>query len=482
MGFACGFATLIGCGSSAVQPPAQEAMIATAYPLEEVDAAVLPDAHWVEVGKVLPSTSGRFVDAWWDGAAYWLVDQRTGFIWQEDDVSPTGWSRRADLSQLTGPGGNEQGLLSAARAPDGRLYAWCTDRFNGDGVLVRLRTENSWEVLQRVEQPDRNHNGGCLRFGPDGMLYLSVGDGGGANDFFGLTRDPESWCGKMVRLDVRGTTGWQVPADNPIINGRRNEFFVLGLRNPWRMWFDAAYDAWWIADVGQNTQEEISLVRAGDDAGWPFFEGTRRHQPGANIGAVTPPVLSYGTLFGRSVIGGARVDDPTGRHGGLNGAYVWTDFVSGRVGAVLPADEAGAAWQWRWLNNDATVNDVQPVHVFRSSTGGLAMLTWQGTWRELALMPVSPLPTQRPPQDSTPQDTTPQDTKGGATPGSPDTRQAPDGVAVLLPAMRVHAAGARLSQNAHQNAYQSTVALSNRYLNEQERLRIVAHSPDARVR
>ena len=139
------------------------------------------------------------------------------------------------------------------------------------------------------------------------MLYLSVGDGGGANDQFDLTRNRDTAHGKILRLDVSPDVGWNIPADNPIIAGQRDAVWAIGLRNPWRMVYDQRLQRWWVADVGQNSKEEVSLLTAADDAGWPFFEGTQRRA--ATSLSTTAPTFCYGPEFGRSIIGGALVAD-----------------------------------------------------------------------------------------------------------------------------------------------------------------------------
>lgn len=267
------------------------------------------------------------------------------------------WERRLflDLRGHAHRGAGEQGLLSLAFHPGWpkirEVYVWYTAPDPRRGVLARLRARPddsrsvdpaSREVVLEVPQPWGNHNGGTALFGPDGKLYLSVGDGGGAGDPHGHGQNTATLLGSVLRLDVDGRDAGQpyaVPADNPLVGraGARPEIWAWGLRNPWRMSFDRATGELWAGDVGQDLWEEVDVIVRGGDYGWNLREG--RHAFGA-AGAAGPwiePVLEYGRDQGGSVTGGyvyrgARIP-------ALAAAYVWGDFVSGRVWAArLEAD------------------------------------------------------------------------------------------------------------------------------------------------
>jgi hypothetical protein len=179
-----------------------------------------------------------------------------------------------DIASRVATGG-EGGLLGLAFPPDfaatGRFYAYYLEAGSFDSILARFTLADpaasaadpqTEEVLLRVAQPASNHNGGTLAFSPlDGFLYLGLGDGGGADNQFGTAQDPASLLGKMLRLDVSGSGGYAIPADNPFVgpDGVADEIWDLGLRNPFRFGFDRETGELWIADVGQGQREEIDL-------------------------------------------------------------------------------------------------------------------------------------------------------------------------------------------------------------------------------
>lgn len=201
------------------------------------------------------------------------------------------------------------------------------------------------EVL-RLEQPFVNHDGGCLRFGPDGMLYIGWGDGGAAGDPLNEGQTGTSWLGSMLRIDVdvresdagEPTKPYGVPRDNPFL-GRKDvlpETFAIGVRNPWRYTF-APDGRLVVADVGQNTWEEIGFAMAGDNLGWKIMEGRACFSPSENCDqeGLRLPFHVYGREDGGSITGGEVVLAP----GPLQNLYVFGDYLSGRLWALkLPAD------------------------------------------------------------------------------------------------------------------------------------------------
>jgi len=255
--------------------------------------------------------------------------------------------------------GSEQGLLGLAFPRDhgetGRFYVHYSDE-DGDTVLARFRTlgsdpargdADSEEVLLRVEQPHGNHNGGQIAFGPDGMLYLGLGDGGSAGDPHGNGQDPSTLLGAILRLDVSVEEGYAVPGDNPFIgrDDARPEVWAYGLRNPWRFSFDPATGDLWIGDVGQSAIEEVDLLPAGTGAGanlgWDLYEGTQRFEGGDPRGPtkeLTFPVAEYSRTGGHCAVTGGHVirDD-----GDLDGTYLFGDYCSGQLWTVRPDGEGG---------------------------------------------------------------------------------------------------------------------------------------------
>jgi glucose/arabinose dehydrogenase len=260
-----------------------------------------------------------------------------------------GGKRRAtpflDLSRDITSGG-EQGLLSMAFAPDyaksGRFYVDFTDR-NGDTRVQQFRrsagnpdraSRASRRQVLFVKQPYDNHNGGLLLFGPDGHLYIGLGDGGSEGDPQGNGPNLKTLLAKILRIDPRPGGGYDSPASNPFV-GRsgRDEIYAYGLRNPWRFSFDRKTGDLYIGDVGGNRWEEIDYARkdtaAGRDYGWSCWEGRHRFSS-RNCPDPVDPVLEYSHSGGAcSVTGGVVVRDP--RLTGLAGRYVYGDYCTGKL-------------------------------------------------------------------------------------------------------------------------------------------------------
>ena len=255
---------------------------------------------------------------------------------------------------LTIPGsqlstGREQGLLSLAFHPDyqsnGRFFVNLVNA-NGD-VEVRSYTRSANPDVANatgttviiVPHPGQtNHNGGTVAFGPDGYLYVSIGDGGGGGDPGENAQNLNSLLGKILRLDVNSdgfpgdaTRNYVIPASNPFVGvAGADEIWAYGLRNPWRMSFDAATGDLYIADVGQSAREEIDFQPAGlggRNYGWDTREGTLQYE-GANSPEFVDPVFEYGRTLGQSVTGGYVYHGPAP---GLQGAYFFADYLSNRV-------------------------------------------------------------------------------------------------------------------------------------------------------
>jgi glucose/arabinose dehydrogenase len=257
----------------------------------------------------------------------------------------------ADLRSVVTAGG-EQGLLSVAFHPrfasNGKLYVYFTDKRGNEEVWELRARPGAAHVrpghrkLLEIPDPESNHNGGQLQFGPDGMLYLGDGDGGGGGDRHGAHgngQNPGVLLGKILRIDVDARTGgrpYGIPKGNPFAGkpGWRPEIWALGLRNPWRFSFDRANGDLWIGDVGQNEWEEIDhLARGvgGVNFGWNRYEG--RHDFATDTplagGALRRPVAEYSHSDGCSVTGGYVYRGP--RIPGLSGRYVYADYCSGKL-------------------------------------------------------------------------------------------------------------------------------------------------------
>jgi glucose/arabinose dehydrogenase len=252
-----------------------------------------------------------------------------------------------DLSDRVSDG-SEQGLLSVAFAPDyttsGLFYVDYTD-VDGDTRVVEYRGNPSGEAadphsareLLRVDQPFDNHNGGLVMFGPDGHLYVGLGDGGSGGDPQRNGQDLSTPLAKILRIDPRPSGGgpYGIPADNPFSHetGARPEIYSYGLRNPWRFSFDRETGDLWIGDVGQSAFEEIDGVSRGEGAGanfgWSAFEGEVRFNDDQTAPGHVPPVLTYGRELGCSVTGGYVVRDP--ELPTLYGRYLYGDFCEGEL-------------------------------------------------------------------------------------------------------------------------------------------------------
>lgn len=264
-----------------------------------------------------------------------------------------------DISDRVQSRGSEQGLLGLAFHPDfaanGRFFVHYSDR-NGDTVIARFEVgpnadaadPGSEQIILRQDQPAANHNGGEITFGPDGYLYIGLGDGGGANDTFGNAQRRDTLLGKLLRIDVDSGDPYAVPADNPFVNDPafRPEIFAYGLRNPWRFSFDRATGDLYIADVGQNRYEWVHYRPAGEQGGenfgWPILEGFHCLS-GATCdrAGLTEPVIDYDHSLGCAITGGYVY---RGRqYPAIDGVYFFGDYCSGRVWA-MSRDDAG---QWQ---------------------------------------------------------------------------------------------------------------------------------------
>ena len=242
--------------------------------------------------------------------------------------------------------GGEQGLLGMALAPDGeRLYLDYTNTA-GDTEVRSIAmaggrpagVADDMVLHLEIGQPFRNHNGGNLVFGPDGALWIGTGDGGSADDPDDLAQDPSTLLGKMLRVVPDPTGGVLAPAGNPDWGGGRPEIWAIGLRNPWRYSFDRLTGQLWVADVGQNQFEEVSVVDPTDSEpvnfGWDLLEGDQpfEGQPRPDL---TDPVVVYSHSEGCSITGGHVY---RGAAASLYGWYVFGDFCGGWIRAV-PADD-----------------------------------------------------------------------------------------------------------------------------------------------
>ncbi|HWL45492.1 MAG TPA: PQQ-dependent sugar dehydrogenase [Ilumatobacter sp.] len=295
-----------------------------------------------------------------DPAAY-VVEQAGRVV--SLDVATGDTTPVLDITDLTRSDG-EQGLLGLVFHPtEPYAYVNYTEAADGDTVVAEYAVAAdgtfdpaSARTVITIEQPQDNHNGGGLAFGPDGYLYIGTGDGGGSGDPDRRAGDPFDLLGKLLRVDPRGAEPYAVPADNPFADGAAAapEVWSLGLRNPWRFSFDPPTGDLWIADVGQNELEEVNRVTPADGPagrgahfGWSAFEGTERYNDDVEVADAVMPVLTYSHEQGCSVSGGAVYRGPAIPD--LTGWYVYSDFCTGTLWAfdaatervVVLADEVG---------------------------------------------------------------------------------------------------------------------------------------------
>jgi glucose/arabinose dehydrogenase len=238
--------------------------------------------------------------------------------------------------------GGECGLLSIAFHPEfasnGLLYVNYTSKGKLQTVISEFRAQRNARaidpaterVILRIDQPFSNHNGGQIAFGPDGMLYIGMGDGGSANDPQENGQNPRTLLGKILRIDVSPRRGYAVPKDNPFVKDDRfaPEIWALGLRNPWRFSFDRVTGDCYTGDVGQNTYEEVDLLVAGANYGWNEREGFHPFQRGRNSPEFVDPLAEYGRDKGLSVTGGYVYRGKM--FPALDGVYLYADYGTGR--------------------------------------------------------------------------------------------------------------------------------------------------------
>jgi glucose/arabinose dehydrogenase len=333
---------------------------ASTRPAPIVDGSVAPALSAADI-TLAPIATGLdrpvFITSARDGSGRTFIVEQGGRILVRKDgvILPT---PLLDITGLVSTGG-EQGLLGLAFHPDfernRRFYVNYTNR-DGDTIVRRYRTSStnpdrteagSAKTIIKIAQPYANHNGGMLAFGPGGYLYIGMGDGGGADDPGNRAQNTGSLLGKMLRIDVNGTTSthnYRVPSSNPYV-GRtgRNEIWQLGLRNPWRFSFDRKTGAMGIGDVRHAAYEEIDRAIHTDTGsgrgfnwGWRVMEGRHCHIPssGCNRTGKKLPIIEYTQASnGRCAVTGGYVYRGS-RIPALVGFYVYGDFCSGEIWAI----------------------------------------------------------------------------------------------------------------------------------------------------
>ncbi|MEM8531864.1 MAG: PQQ-dependent sugar dehydrogenase [Chloroflexota bacterium] len=332
------------------EPSATSVPIATEIPTDEPEEVALVSLEDLRI-NVEPVVTGLdrplYVTHAGDGSNRLFVVEKAGrIIFLRDNTPAT--DPFLDITDRVSSRASEQGLLSVAFHPN---YAQNNQLFvnytNQEGSTVISRFEASGDtvdpgtemVLLTIEQPYANHNGGLVKFGPDGYLYVGMGDGGAADDPQNYAQNPNSLLGKMLRLDVDSGEPYAIPADNPWINTNEaeDEIWALGVRNPWRFSFDRDNGDLYIADVGQNAFEEVHIQRAnsagGENYGWNITEGYNCFQNSdCDLDQFVAPIAEYSHDLGCSVTGGYVYRGST--FASMHGAYIFGDYCSGRMWAL----------------------------------------------------------------------------------------------------------------------------------------------------
>ena len=265
-----------------------------------------------------------------------------------------------DINSLVINTGSERGLLGISFHPNYNNNGWFFVSYNdnsGSSVIAKYRVgndpdmadPNSGVILMTFSQPFTNHNGGCLKFGADGYLYIGSGDGGSAGDPGDRAQSGQNFLGKILRIDVDSDSLYAIPSNNPFVGNSAilDEIWALGLRNPWRFSFDRMTHDIWIGDVGQDAWEEINFQPAnsagGENYGWRCYEGTHPFNTTGclSLSSYVVPVFEYqntGTV-GCSVTGGYVYRG--GQFANLYGKYIFADYCSGGFWAITPDGQGG---------------------------------------------------------------------------------------------------------------------------------------------
>lgn len=280
---------------------------------------------------------------------HWFAVMRDGYVLRFDNKTDAdSLTTVLDIRDKTEIK-NEMGLQGFAFHPNFRRNGYVFVHYNnkaknGESTISRFvigndgkAILNTEKVILTQEQPADNHNGGSIVFGPDNYLYIGFGDGGRWNDQFKNGQNPATWLGTILRIDVNTDKTYRIPDDNPFVNkkGFRPEIYAWGSRNPWRFSFDMKTNELWLGDVGQDAIEEVHIVNAGDNLGWPIMEGKScfQNKPCSKEG-LNIPVADYPQGEADcSVIGGYVYRGK--KNGLLDGHYLYGDFCTGTVRSTV---------------------------------------------------------------------------------------------------------------------------------------------------
>jgi len=356
------------CGSGGAVKPATGASASPATPKPSAAApASAPAVRFEKLFRSLPAFSRPTAMLEVSGQSTMLLALQEGRILAfANDPSTSSFGTVVDQSARTSRDGDEEGLLGMALDPafasNHYLYVYYSakpgdrrtvlSRLTLAGNGTGLRADASSElVILTVAQPYSNHKGGQLAFGPDGMLYLGLGDGGSAGDPKGNGQDLKAnLLSSIIRIDVRGATAarpYAIPTVNPFAaaaDGTRTETWAYGLRNPWRFSLDRATGALIAGDVGQGDREEVDVILPGKNYGWNVMEGsTCYRQTSCDRAGLTLPVFDYDHSNGNCSITGGFVYRGQSLAATMGGSYIFADHCSGKLGVIADITNAGAA-------------------------------------------------------------------------------------------------------------------------------------------
>lgn len=345
------------------------------------------------VDNMKPLTNAIFLD----NKDMWFTEQ-AGKIW----VVKNGNLEKEPLLDLSSKilklnnGYEERGLLGITLHPDfktnKKFYTFYSRSskekgVNHTGVIAEYQLSEggafnpeSGRIILTVDEPDGNHNGGCLQFGPDGYLYVSLGDGGGQHDKHGTIgngQDMSTLLGKILRIDVNTPNGYKVPKDNPFVgkDNVRPEIWAYGFRNPYRVSFDRKTGELFVGDVGQDLWEEVDIIQKGANYGWRIVEGTHCHNAentpdsSCNTAGITMPIAEYSHKEGISITGGfvyrgSQIPE-------LEGKYVFADWS----GPVFCLENIGKKWERKKITLSNIPPNLKITGIGEDTQGELYFLT-----------------------------------------------------------------------------------------------------------
>jgi len=332
-----------------------------------------------------------------DSSGRLFVVEQAGRIWvmENGNILETPFLDLSDIvSQDVLRGYSERGLLGLAFSPnyaeDGTFWVNYTDNARGTTFIARYRVSDdpnvadkaSGQVIFSLPQPFPNHNGGHIAFGPDGYLYVSLGDGGAAGDPLKAGQDLNQLLGKILRLDVVGQDAYAIPSSNPFADGAQGlpEIWAYGVRNVWRFSFDRATGDLYLADVGQNLWEEVNFQPSdsigGENYGWNIFEGSHPYAMGTPPENMVYPIAEYEhrnghcSVTGGYVYRGEAIPD-------LQGVYLFGDYCTGQIWATY----RDMTYTWQTVEFISTGGQISSFG--EDENGELYIVDYRGTIKRI---------------------------------------------------------------------------------------------------